>query len=210
MSTLPSAAPQVSERPRSRVGRIPNLGDREYVYRCDDALEIDQIDGYEVETRRVFFSDVELITWHQRYSVGGLWIGGLSLLGGLLLWLFMASVVPNGDGFWIGFWVFFAPNIPVMLWFLLPYWHVTVFGRRGAARMRWHFRKAHSLEVFEQLTRDIRAYQQAHTEPSETVEAAPSGFLPPDLVVSDLRVTEPTPAQAAPPSIRPATPSLGD
>ena len=38
MSALPSAAPQATERPRTRIGRIPNLGDREYVYRCDDAL----------------------------------------------------------------------------------------------------------------------------------------------------------------------------
>ena len=208
MSIPQPMAPVVADRPRLRIGKSPTPGDREIVYRCDDALEIDAIDGYQVETKRVFFSDVQMITWHQRYSVLGLWIAGLSMAFGMLLWLGITR--KSEDVFWIGFWVFFAPNIPVTLWFLWPYWHVTVFGRRGAARMRWHFRKAHSLEVFEQLTRDIRAYQQAHTQPSETVEAAPSGFLPPDLGASDLRAVEITPAQVAPPSVRPAAPSLGD
>ncbi len=178
MSAADASNPLVAERPRTLVGRIPNLGDREYVYRCDDALEIDQVDGYEVETKRVFFSDVELITWHQRYSAGGLWIGGLSLLGGLLLWLLMAS---SGEAamFWVGFWVFFFPNLPVMAWFLWPYWYVTVFGRRGSARMRWHFRRATSRQVFEELTRDLRAYQQAHADAAPVEETVPMGFAPP-------------------------------
>jgi hypothetical protein len=75
--------------------------------------------------------------------------------------------------------------------------------------MRWHFRKRHSIEVFEQLTRDIRAYQQTHTELTETVEAALPGFSPPDLV-SAPGVPEVVHAEAAPPSARPAAPALGD
>ena len=149
-----------------------------------------------------------MITWHQRYSVLGLWIAVVSMAFSMLVWV--GILRKSEDVFWIGFWIFLVPNIPVTLWFLWPYWHVTVFGRRGAARMRWHFRKAHSLEVFEQLTRDIRAYQQAHTELNETVEAAPPGFLPPDLTVSDQRAAEFVPAEAALPSARPAAPSLGD
>ena len=208
MSIPQPMAPVVADRPRLRIGKSPTPGDREIVYRCDDALEIDAIDGYQVETKRVFFSDVQMITWHQRYSVLGLWIAGVSMAFGLLFWALIGTT--NEVGFWIGFWFLFVPNIPLTLWFLWPYWHVTVFGRRGAARMRWHFRKAHSLEVFEQLTRDIRAYQQAHTEPGEPVEAALPGFLPPDLAVSDQRAAEITPAEVVPSSVRPTAPSLGD
>ena len=57
MSTL-QPTPVVADRPRSRIGKSPTPRDREIVYRCDDALEIDAIDGYQVETKQVFFSDV--------------------------------------------------------------------------------------------------------------------------------------------------------
>lgn len=185
MNRSAPAVPAVAERPRQMIGRIPNFGDREFVYRCDDALEIDAIDGYEVETRRVFFGDVEMITWHQRYSVAGLWIGGLSLAAGLALWLLIANTTNDAAVFWIGFWVFFAPNIPVMAWFLWPYWHVTVFGRRSVARMRWHFRKAKARAIFESLSRDIRAYQEAHREPEPLATATvPAGFGPPTIDVA--------------------------
>lgn len=182
MSAADFSGPAVNERRRTLLGRVPNLGDREFVYRCDDALEIDLVDGYEVETKRVFFSDVEMVTWHLRYSTGGLWIGGLSLAAGLLVWLAMAYSSTDSLVSWIGFWAFFVPNIPVMVWFLWPYSHVTVFGRRGVARMRWHFRRAKSREVFEQLTRDVRAYQQAHQEQAPTVDEVPAAYIPPVAV----------------------------
>jgi hypothetical protein len=174
--------PAVLDRPRILLGKLPNLGDREYVYRCDDALEVDQVDGYEVETKRVFFSDVELVTWHQRYSAAGLWIGGVSTVVGLVLWLLMA--MSDETAGWVGFWFFFLPNVPVLLWFLWPYWYVTVFGRRTSARMRWHFRRQRSREVFEQLARDIGAYQAAHRP--ATIQAPLAGPAVPVTAVSDI------------------------
>ena len=185
MKTSAVPVPAVADRPRVLIGRQPNIGEREFVYRCDDALEIDMVDGYEVETKRVFFSDVQLITWHQRYSVLGLWIGGLSLAAGLGLWLLIANTTDDPVAFWIVFWALFVPNIPVMAWFLWPYWHVTVFGRRRVARMRWHFRKTKARAIFESLSRDIRAYQEAHRE-QEPIAAStvPAGFGPPTIDVA--------------------------
>jgi hypothetical protein len=178
MTPLAPSAPVVAERPRTLLGRVPNLGDREYVYRCDDALEIDAIDGYEVETKRVFFSDVEMITWHSRFSVGGLWIGGVSVACGLLLWLVVLAGTHDSTAGWITFWVFFVPNLPVLGWFLWPYWHVTVYGRRSVARMRWHFRRERSHRIFQELVREVRAWQEAHREPV-TATATPADFVAP-------------------------------
>lgn len=187
MASSAPATPAVTERPRTLLGRVPNLGDREYVYRCDDALEVDAVDGYEVETKRVFFSDVEMITWHRRYSVGGLWIGGVSVVVGLVIWLLVAIGTGDSTAGWVTFWIFFVPNLPVLAWFLWPYWHVTVFGRRSVARMRWHFRREHSRQIFEELTREVRAWQEAHRE------AAPAAPTPVDFVAPPA----PTPASPA-------------
>ena len=178
MAPVAPPSPVVSERSRTLLGRVPNLGDREYVYRCDDALEVDAVDGYDVETKRVFFSDVEMITWHTRYSVGGLWIGGVSAALGLVICLLVALGSGDSTAGWVTFWIFFVPNLPVLAWFLWPYAHVTVYGRRSVARMRWHFRREHSRRVFTELAREIRAWQEAHREPVPTAPT-PADFVAP-------------------------------
>ncbi len=184
MSPVTAAQPAVAERRRTLIGKVPSLGDREYVYRCDDALEIDAVDGYEVETKRVFFSDVEMITWHQRYSTAGLWIGGISVALGGFIWLLVAAGTRDPTAGWVTFWLAFVPNLPILLWYLWPYKHVTVFGRRSVARMRWHFRRERSRQVFEQLTQDVRSWQEAHRE-AEPVMAPPPTLVAPPAAALD-------------------------
>jgi hypothetical protein len=183
MTSLPQQKLAVSERKRERIGVTRGLVERENVYRCNDAIEIESMAGYDVEIKRVFFNDVEMITWHQRFSKPGLWIGGLSVVAGLLLWILIATTVPDEAAFWIGFWVLFLPNVPVLLWFLWPYWYVTIFGRRTSARMCWHFRKAQSWRVYEELAREISDYQQRHG--IQVTASSPPSYLSPGQIASE-------------------------
>ena len=65
-------------RKRRYLGHLTTFGERSSIHLCDDAIEIDLIDGYDIETKRVFFSDVQLITIHRQYSKWGLWLMGIS------------------------------------------------------------------------------------------------------------------------------------
>ncbi len=175
-----------ASRNRRLLGKLPTMGDREVVYLCDDAVESDIVDGYSVESRRVFFSDVQLITWHRQFSVAGLWIGGGSLLLAIVIFALLLSMKSIFDPlladsalFWILFWVIVAPNIPILVWFLRPYAYITVFGKRNRAVMRWHFHHGRSRRVFEELTVLVRSYQQraqaqvVHSAQAQTVAVMP-------------------------------------
>ncbi len=158
-----AATPQ----PRRYLGKLPSLWDREQVYISDDSIETDIIEGYSVETRRVFFNDIQAITWHRQFSVAGLWVGGISVITAVLIFVMLAvftqTMIPSGQAgsvLWILFWVVVAPNLPIFLWFMRPYAYVTVFGKRNRALMRWHFRHGKSRLIFEELSQQVGAYQE--------------------------------------------------
>ena len=64
---------------RERLGRRAGFSHREYVYRASDSFEIDEIEGYEVTRKRVFFDDVLLVTHHSFVPWGSVITGSLLL-----------------------------------------------------------------------------------------------------------------------------------
>jgi hypothetical protein len=182
----------VPNRPRRLIGKLPTLGERELVFLCDDAVELDLINGYTVETKRVFFSDVKMISWHRQFSRWGLWIGVLSVVGALIS-LYYLDKSFGSDGtfnavsgsFWIAFWIFIAPNFLILAWFMRPYAYITVFGTRTRATMRWHFRHGRSRQVYDELVRLVTAHQERDRSAQAALQARrgerelPAAALPP-------------------------------
>ncbi|MBA3939278.1 MAG: hypothetical protein H0X38_17655 [Planctomycetes bacterium] len=185
--------------PRRHLGNLISFGDRSSVFLCADRLEIDQFEGYDVETKRVFFNDVLLITRHNHYSRMGLWLTGISTAIGMLIWLF--SLTSTSSVSWAAFFIGFLPNLPFLALFLIPYVRVTVFGKRTKAAMSWHFRHARAAAVYAEL---VALVEQAQAR--ERAELA--GRVAPAVVVP-----LPTPADLTPPAATvpaPAFEELGD
>ena len=185
--------------PRRHLGNLISFGDRSAVFLCSDRVEIDQFEGYDVETKRVFFSDVLLITRHSQYSRWGLWLTGISTVIGLLIWLF--SLDSPYSTSWVAFLVAFAPNLPFLALFMIPYVRVTVFGKRTKATMSWHFRHARAAAVYAELVALVEQ-AQARERAELAGRAAPMVAVP-----------LPTPEDLAPPAApvpAPAFEELGD
>jgi hypothetical protein len=174
-------------RARAYLGHLTTLGERSTVHLCDDAIEIDLIDGYDIETKRVFFCDVQLITLHHQHSRWGLWLTGISTLIGLVIWLANAGRTEHDTG-WIAFWIAFVPNLPFLFAFLRTYEYVTVFGRRTKATMCWHFRHARGRRVFDQLVGLVQQAQERERQRVAERSMAAAPILP----------TPPQPAEPAP------------
>ena len=143
----------MSERPqRVFLGSILGMGERMRVFRIPDALEVDSSDYYEIQRRRVFLDEVQLVTLHRGLG-GGLYpwvLGGLALFCG-----FMAAVmfsVPDSaevrDFFLLVTAVLAALAVATGF---LPAWTVTVYGRRTRARMRYRFREAKARAVYAEI-----------------------------------------------------------
>ena len=50
---------------REKLGQRRGFGYREIVYRTADSFEIDEVEGYDITRKRVFFDDVVLVTRHR-------------------------------------------------------------------------------------------------------------------------------------------------
>jgi hypothetical protein len=173
-------------RQRTLLGTMSGLFDRERVYLGEEAIEKDLISGYDVETRRLFFSDMEMITWHRQFSKAGLWFGVISIAAGLLLMMFISAIVnvsfKSGNHAmvtWVSFWVCVAPNIPIALWFMRPYAYVTVYGKRNRATMSWHFRHVQSRRVFAELAQLVRSFQEHARQQLPQAVPVPAALAPP-------------------------------
>jgi hypothetical protein len=200
-------------RARTLLGKNAGLFDREHVYLCEDAIEKDLVDGYDVETRRLFFSDMEMVSWHRRFSKVGLWFGAISVAGGILVMLLLGAILNSGFSgthqtlvSWVLFWSCVAPNIPILLWFMRPYAYVTVYGRRNRATMSWHFRHAHSRRVFAEVSQLVRSFQEEARRQLPHGALVPASLAPPGEGGSALAPAAPllVPAETLPSLQQPA------
>jgi hypothetical protein len=195
------------QRKRRLIGKLPTMGDREIVFLCEDAVELDLVSGYAVETKRVFFNDVHMITWHRQFSRWGLWIGALSVLGALISLYYLvtgsggASAFDHAGGsFWVIFWIFIAPNVLILVWFMRPYAYVTVFGSRTRATMRWHFRHRYSRQLYDELVRVVTAHQERDRSAQAVLQAQRSARALPAAAMLPVPDEASGPADRAAPS----------
>jgi hypothetical protein len=148
---------------RKLLGTASNLATRVRVYLAEDAVEIDEIEGYSGTRKRVLFDEVLLVTLDRRRRIGSLliWgalalfftaIAGLALVGSRPAPLTGALILMAllGGPFWLVFLAHLALGVD----------HVTVFGKRSTAQIRFSLRKRRAREVFALLTNRVRDAQR--------------------------------------------------
>jgi hypothetical protein len=143
---------------RERLGRRAAFSHREYVYRTRDAFEIDEVEGYEVTRKRVFFDDVLLVTHHSFVPWGN--VVAASLVAALVVLLSLALRTASSG------WAFALLAlgallvIYVVLLLSMGADAVTIQGQRTEARMHFGLRKGRAREVFQLAGRLARERQQ--------------------------------------------------
>ena len=134
------------------------MGSRQRVFRAADAIEVEEIEGYDVVRKRVLLDEVLLVTYHRTTG----WpfvvaILGLSLLFGVIGSLVAAS--SRTAGLAIGA-AFVLPLVTLLaLRLVLGVDVVTVFGKRTKAEIHFWFRKRRAREVFTLVCRLVRERQ---------------------------------------------------
>jgi uncharacterized membrane protein len=140
---------------REKLGRRVAFSHREYVYAARDCFEIDEVEGYDVTRKRVFYDDVVLVTRHRFRPWAPIVLSGLlSLLAGLFAFSLHREV---GRAF--GFTLFALTLALVTLTVLLVAVGgdaVTVQGKRTQARMDFVLRRGRALEVYRRACRLAR------------------------------------------------------
>jgi hypothetical protein len=144
-----------------RIGRSLSLTERQYIALDRDALQVDVIDGYEVERKRVIFTDVELVTLHKARNKGWMWLTGCCSFLFLAIALMVGNMSGRSDLFLGLFFVLALPSLIMLtMTVTIPATHVTVFGKRTRACMRWWLRPGLARATFDRLCRLIAEEQE--------------------------------------------------
>ena len=160
---------------REKLGQRRGFGYREIVYRTADAFEIDEIEGYDITRKRVFFDDVVLVTLHRFIPWGnGL---GLLLLAGLVGLVVLALAAASTTAALVVAGLGVLPALAgAVASFALGARAVTVQGKRTQARMDFVLRPGRAEEVYRLACRLARERQP---RPARPVGAAERGMAPP-------------------------------
>jgi len=147
----------VPER-RTALGTDRGLGWRTHVFLSRDAVEMDEVDGFNVVRSRVLLDDVLCVTLHRR-PPWGLVISALLVLAFVILSI---AVLPGGADnplAWLPFFVPLAGLLFVSVLFGVTY--VSVYGRRSRARMAFWLRGGRARAIFELLVGRVEQRQAA-------------------------------------------------
>ena len=169
---------------RTFVARRVGLSSVERVYRTRDAIEVDELEGYDVTRRRVLFDEVLLVTRHKEIG----WAFVVAMLAFITFMGFMSlaiGIVDAGTG--LGTALFFVLPFVVLLALrlVLQVDIVTVHSRRTRARIPFWFQKDRAREVFQLIVRLAREHQdrlaqaqQAARPPRPEPPSPPAGPAP--------------------------------
>jgi hypothetical protein len=146
-------------RRRTLLGKWVRFIGQQRVYRTQDYLEIDDVEWYEVQPRRILYDEILLVTHHQAAGSGALVTNGLLLVLAVVVSLLVLSASPLAATV-----TFLASGLPLLTLFALrivyPIQIVTVFGKRSRARMHFWLRQARAREVYETVCRLARERQE--------------------------------------------------
>src|SRR5438445_7847217 len=116
--------------PRRRIGSFNDLATRQVIYQTDYALEIDEIDQFEVARRRVYFDDILLVTMHSRVGIAFV----VTMAVFFLLFIAIAAALQSDHENTAAMW-FAGVSAPFLLALftrvLLKQDVITVYGRRS-------------------------------------------------------------------------------
>lgn len=136
--------------PRSYLGSAHNLAERVRVYWTEKGLEVDSSEGYEIRRTRVFFDEVLLVTLHSQLGGGLSWLSlGLAVLFGLLSIILASTSEPAASRAMM--WAALGLAVLGAVFFVMPQWVVTVFGRRTRARLKFRLRERKARDIFARI-----------------------------------------------------------
>jgi hypothetical protein len=165
---------------RHYLGKASGIALRQRVYRAREYLEVDEIDGYDVVRKRVFFDDVVLVTYHR--FLGWPYLAGIGVVLALFVLISLGIGVSDARAGLITFALGALPFLVLLLLrLILKVDAVTVFGKRSKAQVHFPFRKARAREVYVQLCRAVREQQErlarefSRAQAPRAVPAPPAG-----------------------------------
>jgi hypothetical protein len=157
---------------RKRIGRWNDIATRQAIYQTDAGLEIDEIDHFEINRKRVFYDDILLVTMH-RYI--GVWFVVAMLVFGIGF-LTIGALIGDKSAV-IAFGIIASPFLIMALVRVIARIDViTVFGKRSRARMRYTFRKSYARRIYAEISAKAREAQRrlaADIQAAEPPEAPP-------------------------------------
>jgi hypothetical protein len=142
---------------RIRWGQAHGAAHRRRVYRTADALEVDEAGGFEIVRRRVFFTEIRLVTLHRARPGAAVWV--LAALAGIAL---LAGLVSGRSGIpaYVLYGVTGLSAFGAMV-SSAPVWVVTAHGRRTRAELRFRLRQARAEQVYGELCHLVGEAQSA-------------------------------------------------
>jgi hypothetical protein len=162
---------------RRLLGTTSTIASRMRVYLADEAIEVDEIEGYTGTRKRVLFDEVVLITLDRRRHIStlvtsaalGLVLAGTTLAtraadGKAMSGITIATATIMASPFWLWFLAHLALGVDC----------VTVFGKRTAAQMRFFLRKRRAQAVFAQLRELVGQVQERERRRLAGAGTAPS------------------------------------
>ncbi len=165
--------------PRTLLGRDFGVGHLYRSYRRGDSIEIDESDHTQITRRRIFFSDVELVTLHsERRLLVPILIALLFVIPGLLF-LSFSFLLPMAFRIGAGAIVALAVG-GVIASTITPTFVLTVLGRGVRARARLGVREAKARETLDEILLAVSEAQKrarAANPPQERAEARVGGGI---------------------------------
>ncbi len=191
---------------RTRIGRFNDIATRQIVYQTGEALEIDEIDQFEVVRRRVYWDDILLVTFHT--MVGMAFVITMAVF--FVLFLAIAGILQSSHENDAAMW-FAGLSAPFLLALftrvLFKRDVITVYGRRSKASMRFTFRKTYARDKFAEICDLARTTQARIAAEKAAMEPAPpspmAGVPMPPAEGPGTAEAESAPAAPAPPASEP-------
>ncbi len=159
---------------RALLGSLATLGSRSRIYLAQDAIEIDEIEGYTGTRKRVLLDEVLLVTLDRRRSRSLLiGLGLVAALVGLCALAGVGRVDLGGLGIVA---VFLSPFLAIMGFHAaVGSDYVTIFGKRTIAQMMFRFPTGRANAVFLQVRERIaEAQEQARRDTAAALPAVPA------------------------------------
>jgi hypothetical protein len=151
-------------------------------YLSSDAIEVEEIEGYSGTRRSVLLDEVSMLTLDRRVSLWRVVLWGV--LGVLCLVPLVAMDTVTAPEF-VAFSLIAAfPLGLAVLYGVMGFDVVTVFGKRGVAQVRFFVRKRRARQVFEMVREAVERAQgvarpaAAPAEPGSSAARLPSAPSP--------------------------------
>lgn len=135
---------------RVPLGRDVSLARRSYLFLTSDAVEVDDVDGFDVYRSRVLLEDVSFLTLH-KVAPWGLVV--LTLIVLVLGATVLLMVRPEATSLVLLVFAVLLVVLALRLWLGVHY--VSVVGLRSKARMAWRWRPRRAREVFNLLVERV-------------------------------------------------------